>query len=72
MIGNRIESSTKPKWNSTIQVNRSTETKPLPGIKKALEDKSFRATPAPESTHKPRLVVLTKDRPEVKLQQSTR
>ena len=78
-IGNRTESSTKPKWNSTTQVNRSAETKPLPGIKKNLEDfvrKPFRATPVPPSTHNPRLVVnlvMTKDHPEGKkdlLQQS--
>jgi hypothetical protein len=37
MIGNRIESSTKPKWNSTTQVDRSAEIKPLPGIKKTWE-----------------------------------
>ena len=69
MIGNRIESSTKPKWNSTTQVNRSAEIKPLPGIKKTLEDfvrKPFRATPVPASTHNPRLVVMTKDDQEVK------
>ena len=69
MIGNRIESSTKPKWNSTTQVNRSAEIKPLPGIKKTLGDfvrKPFRATPAPASTHNPRLVLMTKDRQEVK------
>jgi hypothetical protein len=69
MIGNRIESSTKPKWNSTTQVNRSPEIKPLPGIKKTLEDfvrKPFRATPVPASTHNPRLVVMTKDHQEVK------
>ena len=68
-IGNKIESSTKPKWNSTTQVNRSAEIKPLPGIKKTLGDfvrKPFRATPAPSSTHNPRLVVMTKDRQEVK------
>jgi hypothetical protein len=69
MIGNRIESSTKPKWNSTTQVNRSAEIKPLPGIKKTLGDffrKPFRATPAPATTHNPRLVVMNKDRQEVK------
>ena len=68
-IGNQIESPTKPKWNSTTQVNRSAEIKPLPGIKKSLGDfvrKPFRATPAPFSTHNPRLVVITKDRQEVK------
>lgn len=76
MIGNRMESTTKPKWNSTTQVNRSTGIKPLPGIKKTLEDfvrKPFRATPVPATTHNPRLVVMTKDRPEVNknlLQQS--
>jgi hypothetical protein len=65
MIGNRIESPTKLKWNSTTQINRSAEIKPLPGIKKTLGDfvrKPFRATPAPASTHNPRLVVMTKDR----------
>ena len=69
MIGNRIESPTKLKWNSTTQVNRSAEIKPLPGIKKTLGDfvrKPFRATPAPASTHNPRLVLMTKDRQEVK------
>ena len=69
MIGNRIESPTKLKWNSTTQINRSAEIKPLPGIKKTLGDfvrKPFRATPAPASTHNPRLVVMTKDRQEVK------
>ena len=67
--GNRIESSTKPEWNSTTQVNRSAEIKPLPGIKKTLGDfvrKPFRATPVPASTHNPRLVVITKDRQELK------
>ena len=34
MIGNRIESSTKPKWNSTTQVDRSAEIKPLSSSKK--------------------------------------
>jgi hypothetical protein len=66
MIGNRIEGSTKLKWNSTTQVhNRSAEIKPLPGIKKTLEDfvrKSFRVTPVPASTHNPRLVVMTESR----------
>jgi hypothetical protein len=68
-IGNRIESSTIPEWNSTTQVNRSAEIKPLPGIKKTLGDfvrKPFRATPVPASTHNPRLVVMIKDRQEVK------
>ena len=69
MIGNRIEGTTKLKWNSTTQVNRSAEIKPFPGIKRTLEDfvrKPFRATPVPSSTHNPRLVVMTEDRQEVK------
>ena len=34
ITGNRKENTTKPKWDSNTQVNRSAGIKPLPGTKK--------------------------------------